>query len=278
MQIEQYPAQEPFTDIGARYHAEVMQRADGTQGREVQHGDNPYQSLMVFPAQQPVGDVLCMMHGGGWTNGYKEWMSFMAPALNARGVTFVSLGYRLAPTHVFPAGFEDCLDGMAWVYENIAEHGGDPERIFVSGHSAGGHYASLAALRQDWQQARQVPVNVVKGALPISGTYYFGADSGLSMRPRFLGAEQGDREAAATPMNFIHGGAPAFLVAHGEKDFPHLVRQAGTFVRALADNDVSAALLELADCDHLGASYASGDAGGSWIEKAVEFMHADNKQ
>ena len=48
--------------------------------------------------------MLLFWHGGGWTSGYKEWMGFMAPALNAAGVTFVSAGYRLAPEHVFPAG------------------------------------------------------------------------------------------------------------------------------------------------------------------------------
>ena len=174
MQPDDYPPQEPFTEIGARYHDTVMRRV--VDGHEVVHGGDPYQSLVVLAPGQPNGDVLCVMHGGGWTNGYKEWMTFMAPALNAHGVILVSLGYRLAPAHVFPAGLVDCQDGVRWVYRSIAEFGGDPGRLHVGGHSAGGHYCSLLALGRDWQTPRDLPENVIKGALPVSGTYYFGAD------------------------------------------------------------------------------------------------------
>lgn len=169
MRIEDYPAQEPFTEIGEKYHAEVLARNDGPVGVDYFYGTNPYQSLLVFSSAQPNGNVLCVMHGGGWTNGYKEWMAFMVPALTNCGVTFVSLGYRLAPNHIFPVGYEDCCDGIAWVHRNISSHSGDPGRIFVGGHSAGGHHAALLALRQDGQAPRQLPVNVIKGAWPALG-------------------------------------------------------------------------------------------------------------
>lgn len=249
-----------------------MKRAEEAPGIEVMLGGDPYRSLAVYPAAEPNGDVLCLMHGGGWTNGYKEWMAFMAPALNARGVTAVSLGYRLAPQHVFPAGYEDCLDGVAWVHGAIAEHGGLPERIFVGGHSAGGHLAALMTLRRDWQAPRGLPPTAIRGALPISGTYLFGPDSGLSMRPRFLGPEGSGTERDASPMTYIRGDAPPFLVAWGEKDFPHLIAQAKNFVEALTRAGVAVESIELAGCDHLGASYASGEPDGAWVEAAVAFM------
>lgn len=272
MRPDDYPPQEPFTEIGARYHEVVMKRAESVEGIEVMLGGDPYRSLAVYPAAEPSGDVLCLMHGGGWTNGYKEWMAFMAPALNARGVTVVSLGYRLAPQHVFPAGYEDCLDGVAWVHGAIAEHGGLPERIFVGGHSAGGHLAALMTLRRDWQAPRGLPAAVIRGALPISGTYLFGPDSGLSMRPRFLGPEGSGTERDASPMTYIRGDAPPFLVAWGEKDFPHLVAQAKKFVDASRRAGVAVETIELPGCDHLGASYASGEPDGAWVEAAVAFM------
>jgi len=272
MKPEDYPAQEPFTEIGARYHEEVMRRGRGVEGVEVALGGDPYRSLAVYPADNPTGDVLCLMHGGGWTNGYKEWMAFMAPALNAEGITAVSLGYRLAPKHLFPTGYEDCLDVVAWVYRNIVEHGGSPDRIHVGGHSAGGHLAALMSLRQDWQEARGLPRSVIRGALPISGTYLFGPDSGLSMRPRFLGPDSAETDADASPLSHIHGDAPPFLVAWGSRDFPHLVRQAKDFVGALERAGVSVETLELADCDHLGASYAAGDPDGAWVAAAARFM------
>ena len=271
MQAEDYPAQEPFTDIGARYHAEVMRRTRPDAGYEVTHGADPYQSLCVYKAENPTGDVLCVMHGGGWTNGYKEWMAFMAGAFVRQGVTFVTLGYRLAPQHVFPAGFEDCLDALAWVYGNIEALGGDRRRIFMSGHSAGGHYAALAALREDWQGARGLPSDVIRAALPISGTYYFGEGSGLSMRPRFLGEAEGV-EARASPLSFVRANAPPFLLAVGDGDFPHLITQCQVFESKLRDAGVPVSCITLEGCDHLGASYASGEIEGEWPRQAVEFM------
>ena len=259
MRPEDYPPQEPFSEIGARYHATVSELGRSVEGIDVRLGDDPYQSLAVYPAEQPLGPVLCLLHGGGWTNGYKEWMAFMAPALTARGITAVSIGYRLAPQHIYPACFEDCADALAWVFRNIASHGGDPARLFVGGHSAGGHLAALLALRDDWQADRELPLDVVAGALPISGTYFFGEGSGLAIYPRFLGDPALGNGAKAAPTNYVHAGAPPFLIAYGSKDFGHLVTQAKVFAEALQAKGVQQETLILDDCDHLGASYAAGE-------------------
>ena len=272
MNIEDYPAQEPFTKIGALYHDKVLELAGGVNGHDIPYGDDPYQSLTIYPAEVPNGNVLCFMHGGGWTNGYKEWMSFMAPALHSIHCTFVSIGYRLAPTHLYPAGFEDCCDAIEQVYHRVAEFGGDSNRIFVGGHSAGGHYSSLLGLLQNWQLERSLPANVIKGVLPVSGTFEFGENSGLSMRPRFLGPEEAGNDNIASPINHIRAGAPPFLISWGENDFPHLVRQADSFTKVLRSHDISVNTMQLAGCDHLGASYACGETDGSWAAAAADFM------
>ncbi len=268
----EYPAQEPFTAIGAKYHDEVLRLGRGVNGVEIAYGDDPYQALTIVPAKNPSGDVFVALHGGGWTNGYKEWMLFMAPALAAHGVTFVTAGYRLAPQHVFPNGYHDVLDAIALVHRGAAEYGGKPDRIFVGGHSAGGHLAALAALRSDWTASRGLPANVIRGALPISGTYVFGPDSGLSMRPRFLGPEENDGERNAAPVTHLRADAPPFLVAYGEKDFPHLRAQAVRFIAELQVLRVDVSELVLPDCDHLGASYESGIPNGVWVRAATRWM------
>ena len=157
MRIEDYPAQEPLSDFARPYHEEVLRRAGGVAYEEFRYGGNAYQSVLVARAGAPTGDVLAFIHGGGWTNGYKEWMAFMAPALNARGVTFASIGYRLAPGTLFPDGFHDVLDGFAALHGRIGDFGGDPGRMFVGGHSAGGHYSTLMAVTDGWQAARGLP-------------------------------------------------------------------------------------------------------------------------
>jgi arylformamidase len=274
MRLEDYPPQEPFTEIGQRYHAEVTRLGVGIEGVETVWGQDPYQSFTIYPAANPRGDVLCLMHGGGWTSGYKEWMAFMAPALTARGITAISMGYRLAPMHVFPACFEDVAMALTKARALVANHGGDPNRMFVGGHSAGGHLAALLALRTDWRAATGAPPDAVRGALPISGTYLFGPESGLSMRPRFLGDPSLGNEAPASPMTHVHPDAPPFLIAHGQKDFPHLVKQSEAFAAALRSSGVRVEVLELEDQDHLGASYASGDPDGAWVAAADAFMAA----
>lgn len=272
MRPEEYPSQEPFSAIGAAYHARIIGLADTVPTIEWQHGADPYQSVAVYPAPQPRGDVLMLMHGGGWTNGYKEWMAFMAPALTARGIIVASLGYRLAPAHVWPCGFDDVADGVAAIAGAVSKYGGDPTRLFVAGHSAGGHLAALLALRDDWQPPRGLGPQTVRGALPISGTYWFGADSGLSMRPRFLGDPALANESPASPRNWVHGGAPPFLIAWGDRDFPHLRDQAARFASDLAVAGTPVETLEIKDADHLGASYASAEADGAWVHAADRFL------
>src|SRR5207302_2808271 len=134
-----HPSQEPFSPAAEAYHRRVMQLgATVSGGEELAYGDDPYQRIVIYPARSPTTTVLAFIHGGGWTNGYKEWMAFMAPAVNACGVTFVSIGYRLAPAHCFPTGLNDCAAGLV-----LARQHTGATSLFVGGHSAGGHYAAL---------------------------------------------------------------------------------------------------------------------------------------
>jgi acetyl esterase/lipase len=261
--IESYPPQEPFTEIGGEYHLRVQELGADVAGSSFAYGDDPYQEVAVFPASKPDGRVVVFMHGGGWTNGYKEWMAFMAPALNAIGITFVSLGYRLAPAVQWPDGVLDAAAGVAWVYANIADHGGDPDRLIVGGHSAGGHYATWLAVRDDWQARLKVPADVIKGAVPVSGVYDFTEGNGMPGRPRFLGeAESNDLDAS--PILSIRN-TPPVLMSWGDHDFPHLITQAERMTVALGDAKASVETLVLENCDHLGASYACGETSAPWV-------------
>ncbi|MFQ5972080.1 MAG: alpha/beta hydrolase [Alphaproteobacteria bacterium] len=272
MRTEDYPPQEPFSEAAQGYHDEVTGRPAPEPDAEVLYGDDPYQGISVFHAAEPDGRLLAFMHGGGWTNGYKEWMAFMAPALTAAGVTFASVGYRLAPRHVFPVGFEDSCRGLAWLYRHARDHGADPGRIFVGGHSAGGHYAALMAVRRDWQEALELPRDAIRGCLPISGVYILTEGSGLPMRPRFLGPD--GNEEQASPIHNIQGPPPPFLIAHGDQDFPHLRTQAEAMEDALGQAGGDVERLVLGDCNHFSASYVAGDAEGPWLGRADVWMAA----
>ncbi len=272
MKPADYPMQDELSDFARPYAEEVERRSIGVSGADRLFGDDPYQSVGIHQAPDPNGNVFAFIHGGGWTNGYKEWNDFMAPAYTSHGVTFVSIGYRLAPRLIFPAGLDDCAMGVSWIYKNIADYGGDPSRIFLGGHSAGGHYASLLAVKENWQGELSLPSDVIRGCIPVSGVYRFGEDSGLSQWPRFLGAVNSGNDVAASSILFVNGAACPFLMAHGENDFPHLIVQAEEMETALRASGTNIERVPLAGCDHLEAHYATGELNGDWVKKVLKFM------
>lgn len=268
---EAYPPQEPLSEAGQAYADECWRRSGDFAGaQEHAYGADPYQRLLIYPPAEPDGRVLVFWHGGGWTSGYKEWMGFMGPVFAARGVTFVTAGYRLAPQHLFPAGLKNCMEAVGWVHANVPRFGGAPERIFVGGHSAGGHYAALLAVRRDWPKEAHLPLDVVRGCLAVSAVYDFTEGSGLSMRPRFLGTSGNEHEAS--PIHNLQPPLPPFLVAHGSQDFPHLIGQAEAFCSALNELGGQVHRLIMEGRNHFSASYATGEPDGPWVSRADEFM------
>ena len=271
MRIEDYPPQEPLSEVGQAFADEVMSRGKGVSSLDVRYGDDPYRSIAIQVPEKPNGTVLAMLHGGGWTSGYKEHLNFAGPCATARGIVYASVGYRLAPKHLFPTGVEDSADAIAWLYRNVTEMGGDPARIFVGGHSAGGHYAALLAVRKDWQAPRGLPADVIRGCLPISGVFRFGEGSGLTVRPRFLGPESNDDPASAV-LNIE--ATPPFFIAHGGEDFPHLMAQAEDMENALRAANADVARLAMPGRNHFSACYAAGEEDGPWVGPALEWIAA----
>ena len=115
--------------------------------------------------------VIVWFHGGGLTAGDKAeaTQAGIARSLAARGIGVASVNYRLSPRAGYPAYVEDAAASVAWVLDHIADFGGDPANVFVSGHSAGAHLVA-ACLATDWT-ARRLPADLIKGALMISGIY-----------------------------------------------------------------------------------------------------------
>ena len=109
MRIEDYPPQPPRAEASQAYQQVVNKLSYGIEGIDVAYGDDIYQHIALFAPDAPNGSVLAYIHGGRWTYGYKESAAFMAPAFNAAGITFASIGHRLHP-HLYDAGFADGAD------------------------------------------------------------------------------------------------------------------------------------------------------------------------
>ena len=109
--------------------------------------------------------VVLFIHGGNWNSGNKDFYSFVGRRLAKQGVVAVLLNYRLAPAVLVPEQAADCARALAWTVQHIKEYGGDPARIFVMGHSAGGGLAALLATDDALLARHGLPQNPVRGAI-----------------------------------------------------------------------------------------------------------------
>jgi arylformamidase len=143
-------------------HPEMVERAYGT---------DPTEQLDVFPAKAAGAPVLVYIHGGYWRALGKRDQSFVAPPFVAAGAMVVLPGYALCPAVSVEHIVLQMVQALAWVHRHATEFGGDTNRIVVAGHSAGGQIATML-LACDWRAvAPDLPANLVKAALPISGLY-----------------------------------------------------------------------------------------------------------
>ena len=135
------------------------------------YGEQPGETIDIFPARKGDGSALLFIHGGYWRSLDKNDFSFLAPALVDAGVSLVVVNYDLCPKVTIERIVQQMLAASAWLFRNAERYGMDEERLFVCGHSAGAHLAAmmLAAL---WPVLdRALPKDLYKGALAVSGVY-----------------------------------------------------------------------------------------------------------
>lgn len=116
--------------------------------------------------------VVFWIHGGGWQVGDKSSVQIKPKWFTDRGYVFVSTNYRLLPEVTMEELVRDIAKSLAWVHGNIAKQGGDPRRIFVMGHSAGAQLAALICTDDRYLAAEGVPMEVLRGCVPVDGDTY----------------------------------------------------------------------------------------------------------
>jgi acetyl esterase/lipase len=193
--------------------------------------------------------VLLQVPGGAWMIGDRRPQGYpLMSQLAEQGWICVSIGYRVSPKYPWPDHIIDVKQALAWVKSNIAEYGGDPESVCITGGSAGGHLAALAALTPNdpkWQPGFEDADTSVVAAVPIYGRYDWVSRSGngrgqfvdalqrVIVKLPFTGNEQLYHDAS--PIALVHPDAPPFFVLHGTNDSLIPVEEGREFVAALRE-------------------------------------------
>jgi len=137
---------------------------------DVPYGPTLEETLDIFPADQANAPVFVFIHGGYWRALSSKTFSGVALGLQARGITTVVINYALCPRVTIDEIVRQTRAALAWTLRNIAQYGGDPARVAIGGHSAGGHLTAMA-LQTDWAGDYGLPQDPFVAALPFSGLY-----------------------------------------------------------------------------------------------------------
>ena len=151
--------------------ASALSRSQSDCQLDLPYGDGAAEKLDVFVPPRPGAPVLVFVHGGYWRALDKSDVSFVAPVFTQAGAMVVVPNYALCPAVSVEHITLQLVRSLQWVWHNAARYGGDPQRIVVAGHSAGGHLAAML-LSCRWKQvADELPAQLVGGALSISGLF-----------------------------------------------------------------------------------------------------------
>lgn len=229
--------------------------------------------------------VLVFVHGGGWVRGDRalrvggrDVYGNIGRWFAARGVGVAVVGYRLIPDVDWREQLEDVSRAVAWVHANIARYGGNPDALYLSGHSAGAQLVTRLALDSERIAELGVPRDSICGIVPVSGAAYDLEDQrsyelGSSRRyyeKRFGGSEGWMHEAS--PLRYAGPDAPRALILYGGDEPDDLKRQSQLLHDALRHHGVPSRLLVVPGEDHLRMVLALSRSEGTAAQQVLEFV------
>ena len=231
---------------------------------------------LYLPAGKAFQTVV-WFHGGGLKGGNKGGANVakLAARLNSEGIALVSVNYRLSPKAKYPAYIEDAAAAVAWVSKRIASYGGDPEAVFVAGHSAGGYLAFMVGMDPQYLEAHGVKLSAIAGLIPISGQvmthYTVRAERGV--KKETITADE------AAPVFYIRKGLRPMLVLYADHDMVGRAEENAYFVamaRGSGNDGVSGQLC--VNRNHGTIASKLGQDGDPACWALVDFVRDHSKQ
>ena len=205
-------------------------------------GAIPDQELNIFEPKKPKSpkDVLIFIHGGNWNSGKKSQYSLMGRNWTKRDIVYVIIDYPLSPAATYKEMAEYSAKSVKWVKENINNYGGNPDRIFLSGHSAGGHLAALICTDDQYFQKLGI-ANPIKGLILIDAAglnmYGYLLEEKFSNDNTYLKTFTPDQKKwkDASPLYHLHKGMPPVTIFRGGKTYPSIVSSNEKFIKAMQE-------------------------------------------
>lgn len=255
-----------FPDFVARWAAQSAPvRAQPDARLDLSYGGNPRERLDLFSCGQDGAPLHVFIHGGYWQAMDKEHFAYVANGLLPHGFDVAVIEYALAPEVTVGEIVRQCRAAVAWLWRHASDHGFDRDRITISGHSAGGHLTAMLLL-SDWSEfASDLPVNVLKGGLAISGLYDL-EPIRLSYLNAALGL-QADDVQALSPIHLVHqaAAAPPLLVAVGGDETDEFQRQQADFLEQWTSRGLPGEAVAMPGTNHFSVVDGMGETASALV-------------
>jgi arylformamidase len=233
---------------------------------DLPYGPSPAEALDVFPAaSSAAAPIQVFIHGGYWRALAKSEFSFVARAFVPAGVATVVMDYALIPAVDMDELVRQCRAAVAWVHRNAVSFGGDPQRLYVSGHSAGGHLTAML-LATDWPAFAGLPPDVVKGGCGISGLYDL-EPIRLSYLNETLGLTP-DAARRNSPAHLVPASQAPLLLPVGALEGPEYLRQTRELAAAWRPHGVPCEVMEMPGIHHF-SIVSQLEHSGSDLARAI---------
>lgn len=216
--------------------------------KNIPYGKLADEKLDIFPSPQPDSKTLIFIHGGYWYKHVAADFYLIAEAFHSYGVTTVLIDYPLMPAFKMEQLVISCRQAIHWIYQNIDKYNGNPDQLYVSGHSAGGHLASMM-MATGWEEFDHTPNNdMIKGICAISGLYNL-----LPVQLCYVNDVLQMDEATAinnSPVQLSPQTSCPLVLAVGANETSEYLEQSRELYSSWANKNAAIELMEIEGTDH----------------------------
>ena len=238
----------------------------------VDYADDKDTLDVLMPMGATNAPVIVFFHGGALQSGNKSTGALLASTLVAEGIGVVTANYRLSPGVMHPAHMEDATAAFAWTTRHIAEYGGDPDRVFVGGHSAGAYLAALMTLDPSYLKTHGLTLSAIRGALPVSPFLY--VEETARDRPKTVWGTDEKVWLAASVSPYVGAGKPPMRLIYADGDDDWRRAQNERLKTALSKAGSTVDTVEIADRTHVSSMTKMGDTGDATVKQIAAFIKA----